>query len=35
MNFGTAGTSGSDYTLTIVWDNNENAFDINKCELCG
>lgn len=29
MNFGTAGTSGSDYTITIKWLNG-NAFDVQK-----
>jgi len=28
MSFGTAGTSGSDYTLDIVWNNN--ALDVTN-----
>lgn len=30
MSFGTAGTSGSDYTLFVEWENNENAVVYNK-----
>ena len=35
MLFGTAGSSGSDYTLIVMWDNGENAFDIHKGSLSG
>ena len=35
MFFGTAGSSGSDYTLIIMWDNGENALDIHKGSLSG
>ena len=35
MFFGTAGSSGSDYTLVVMWDNGENAFDIHKGTLSG
>ena len=35
MFFGTAGSSGSDYTLIIMWDNGENALDIHKGTLSG
>ena len=35
MFFGTAGSSGSDYTLIVMWDNGENAFDIHKGSLSG
>lgn len=35
MFFGTAGSSGSDYTLIVMWDNEENAFDIHKGSLSG
>lgn len=30
MQFNIAGTSGSEYTLTINWDNEKNTFDVNK-----
>ena len=33
MLFGTAGTSGSDYTVTILWDNNENVIDVSDSVL--
>ena len=33
--FGTAGTSGSDYTIVLTWDNGENAFDTSKNSLTG
>ena len=35
MIFDTAGTSGSPYTLVVLWDDNQNAFDINQDELYG
>lgn len=35
MFFGTAGSSGSDYTLIVMWDNGENALDIHKGTLSG
>ena len=35
MLFGTAGSSGSDYTIVVEWENGENAFDINKGTLTG
>ena len=35
MLFGTAGSSGSDYTLIVIWDNGENALDIHKGTLSG
>lgn len=28
--FGTAGTSGSDYTIILVWENNENALNLSE-----
>ena len=33
--FGTAGTSGSDYTLFLNWQDNQYAFDVEKNELVG
>ena len=35
MLFGTAGSSGSDYTLIIAWDNQENVLDIHKGTISG
>ena len=35
MFFGTAGSSGSDYTLIVMWDNGENALDIHKGTFSG
>ena len=35
MLFGTAGSSGSDYTLIIMWDNQENVLDIHKGTISG
>ena len=33
MHFGSAGTSGSDYTLSIEWDNNASTFDVGEAKI--
>ena len=35
MRFGTAGTSGSDYTIILDWDNGQNAFNASEDYLAG